>query len=203
MFGSFNIGTDYTFTQSEAQNNTVNKSKAISNYVGKSDVPKKSATQENIENTKDTETKVPENTDTKDTDSSNSLVKAKKDTSAPEIKILGQGQGDEDNNDYLYNSDGKVTSVTNSFDALVTAVGGVGGRVTKEQLMSYLQSLTSDPSVSSDNAQEVTFIKSLIAQFDTLSNDTGYITSLDNVKEPQDYTTVTKEQVTSPIDIRV
>lgn len=200
MFGSFNIGTDYTFTQSEAQNNTVNKSKAISSYVEKIGVPKKSETQENTENI---ETKAPEKNDVKDTGDSNSGEKIKNDSSAPEIKILGQGQDEEDNTDYLYNSDNKVSTVTNSFDALVVAVGGISGKVTKEQLVSYLQTLTSNPSVGAENAQEITFIKSLIAQFDTLSNSTQYITSFDNMPDPQDYKTVTSEQVTPPIDIRI
>lgn len=200
MFGSFNAGTDYTFTHSEAEFNTINKSKLISAYSGNNAVSKKAVTKDN---TKNSDTKTSKTQETKDTNSSNSLDKIKKDSSVPEIKLLGQGQDNEDTNDYLYNSDGKVTTVTNSFDALIVAVGGIGGRVTKEQLTSYLQSLASDPSVSADNAQEITFIKGLIAQFDTLSNGAGYITSLDNAKEPQDYTTVTKEQVTLPIDIRV
>lgn len=203
MFGSFNIGTDYTFTQSEQQNIVVNKSKLDSSYVGVVGVSKRDEADKKI--------KKPASDILNDSDvsganasqQSTSMDKTKKGSSNPEIKLLGQDHGEDDNSDYLYNSDGKATSVTNSFDALAAAVGGVGGKVTKDQLISYLQSLTSDPSVSAENAQEVTFIKGLIAQFDTISNDVDYITSFADVKEPQDYKTVTKDQVTPPVDIRV
>lgn len=195
MFGSINTGTDYTFTQAEAKTNTVNKSKALSSYFESRGVSNKSTTEKEI---KHSDAKAPKSPDTGDY---NALHKTKDNSDVPELKFLGQG--DEEGNDYLYNSDGKAASITNSFDALAAAVGGVGGKVTKEQLASYLHSLTSDPAISAENAQEVAFVKSLIAQFDTLSNGTDYITSLSNVKEPQDYTTVTKEQVTLPIDIRI
>lgn len=174
MFGSFNIGTDYTFTQSEKQNNAVSKSKLNLSYFGDSAV----------------------------SDKANLEVEVKKAAST----FSGANNHEHVENsesDYLYNSDGKVNSITNSFDALAAAVGGVGGKVTKDQLVNYLHSLTSNPSVSAENVQEVTFIKGLIAQFDTLSGHTGYITSFTDVREPQDYTTVTQEQVTPPIDIRV
>jgi len=196
MFGSINTGTDYTFTQSETQNSAINKSKAISSYFGNSGVSKKAVVREE---TKKVAVEAP---DTKNV-ALESVHATKNGSSAPEIKLLGQGNGEEANIDYLYNADGKAASITSSFDALAAAVGGVGGRVTKEQLVEYLHSLKSNPSVGADNIQEITFLKGLIAQFDLMSNDAGYITSLAGVNEPQDYTTVTKEQVTPPVDIRV
>ena len=197
MFGSFNIGTDYTFTQSESQNEAVNKIKAISSYSGDSVVSEKSDSKVEAKKV------APKNSDSKNVDTHVSADKTKKDSSAPQIKLLGQGNGEDNNSDYLYNSDGQAVSITNSFDALAAVVGGVGGKVTKDQLVTYLHSLTANPSVSADHVEEVTFIKGLIAQFDTLSDKTGYITSFNGIKEPQDYTTVTKEQVTPPVDIRV
>lgn len=96
---------------------------------------------------------------------------------------------------------GKVSSIITSFDALAMEVGAVNDKISKEQLDAYLQSLQSQN--SSDVTQEIAFVKNLIARFDTLSGGTGYITSYTGIKEPQDYKTVTKEQVTFPIDIRV
>lgn len=177
MFGSFNIGTDYTFTQSDTQSTTANTSKIdLSNLAAKS-VSGRDSLEADLKKAASTFARVNSNK-----------------SSASSVESEG---------DYLYNSDGKAGSITNSFDALAAAVGGVGGKVTKDQLVSYLHSLTSSPKVSAENLQEVTFIKGLIAQFDTLSENGTYITSFVGVNEPQDYTTVTSEQVTPPIDIRV
>lgn len=173
MFGSFNIGTDYTFTQSEKQSTPVSKSKLNASYFGDSAVSEKPDV----------------NTEAR--------------AVASAVSDANNQIHDEDNgSDYQLKST-KSVSVTNSFDALAAAVGGVGGKVTKEQLINFLHSLTSDPSVSSENIEEVTFIKGLIAQFDTLSGHSDYITSFADIKEPQDYATVSKEQVTPPIDVRV
>lgn len=174
MFGSFNIGTDYTFTQSDNQDKAVSKSKSNSNNFGDSNV----------------------------TEKPDLKAEVKKVTS--EVSVVNKKPSDDNSEgDYKLLSDKTSASVANSFDALAAAVGGVGGKVTKDQLISYLRSLTSDPSVSAENIETVTFIKGLIAQFDTISGDGTYITSLQGADEPQDYTTVTREQVTPPIDIRV
>lgn len=176
MFGSFNIGTDYTFTQSETQNKAVSKTKLNSSYFGDGAVSGKSD------------------------------LKPEAKIAAPEVSDVNNNSPSvEDNkgNDYKLLSNKTSASIANSFDALAAAVGGVGGRVTKDQLISYLHSLTSDPSVSAENVETVTFLKGLIAQFDTLSGNGSYITSLAGAREPQDYTTVTVDQVTSPIDVRV
>ena len=174
MFGSFNIGTDYTFTQSESQNDAVSKIKAISSYSGDSVVSEKSKTENEAQK----------------------IASISSDAN-------NQVQDGDNVSDYQSASDKKDASITNSFDALAAAVGGVGGKVTKDQLVNYLHSITSNPAVSAENVQEVTFIKGLIAQFDTLSGHSNYITSFVDVNEPQDYKTVTKEQVTPPVDIRV
>lgn len=177
MFGSFNIGTDYTFTQSDTQNTAVSNSKIDLSNLGAKSVSGRDSLEANLRKAASTFARVNNN---------------RNNTSS----VASEG-------DYLYNSDGKAGSITNSFDALAAAVGGVGGKVTKDQLVSYLHSLTSSPKVSAENLQEVTFIKGLIAQFDTLSENGDYITSFNGVNEPQDYTTVTSEQVTPPIDLRI
>lgn len=175
MFGSSNIGTDYTFTQSDTQNTTASKPKLTLSKLGADSVSGRDSLEVEL---KKTASQV--------SDANNHSVQSEDVTS-----------------DYMYHSDGKAASITNSFDALAAAVGGIGGKVTKDQLTSYLHSLTANPKVSAENLQEVTFIKGLIAQFDTLSGNGNYITSFADIKEPQDYKTVTKEQVTPPIDIRV
>lgn len=112
---------------------------------------------------------------------------------------LKYGQKDDYEEDYTYTSSN--SDVPTSFAQLAAMVGSNTSTVTKEQLSEYLSSLTTgDSNVS---AAEITVVKNLIAQFDALSGDSGVLTSIDGLKEPQDYKTVTKEQVTSPIDLRV
>ena len=82
-------------------------------------------------------------------------------------------------------------------------MGTSGAKITKEQLMTYLQSLTASESGGADNTAEITFLKNLIAKFNTLSDGSEYITSLQGANDAQDYSTVTTDQVTSPIDIRI
>lgn len=183
MFGSSNIGTDYTFTQSDTSNTTVNKPQIDPSQVGAASVSDRGSLEAALKKTASTVSRANKNTNT----NSNA----------------GNVSSADSEGDFLYNSDGKAGSITNSFDALAAAVGGVGGKVTKDQLESYLHSITVSPQVSAENLQEVTFIKGLIAQFDTLSENGNYITSFTGIKEPQDYTTVTQDQVTPPIDIRV
>lgn len=111
----------------------------------------------------------------------------------------GQNSDDEDYNPIA----DRKASVTTSFGALAAAVGANGNKITKEQLATYLQSLTSDAASAAENTTEITFLKNLIAKFSSLSDGSDYITSLQGVNDAQDYSTVTPEQVTSPIDIRV
>lgn len=118
-------------------------------------------------------------------------------------EVLYYGAKDSDNSDVgLLNKEANY-SIMNSYGALAAAVGANGRGVTKMDLVTYLQKLSSGSSKEANNAEVIAFLKNLIAQFDTLSGGEEYLTSLTGVKEPQDYSTVTKEQVTPPIDLRV
>lgn len=125
-------------------------------------------------------------------------IKQQKKDQAP---LIAYGSHQNDGSEFEY-AHGNSTVIT-SFDTLAAAVGASGNKVTKDQLMSYLESLTADISSNSSDYTQISFIKNLIAKFDTLSDGGKYITSLDGVNEPQDYETVTPEQVTPPIDIRI
>lgn len=123
-------------------------------------------------------------------------LKQKTDNNSNDLTIK---YGSKDNEEETYYS--KDTSyIPTSFAELAAMVGG-GAKVTKDQLTDYLRSLTGVQSTAS--AADITIVKNLIAQFDDLSGGTGYITSFKGTKDVQDYTTVTKDQVTSPIDVRV
>lgn len=115
--------------------------------------------------------------------------------------LIAYGSSNNDDEDLTYGKDSSVLST--SFDSLVAAVGAVGGKITKDQLISYLRQLKSHDSRSSDASQEVALVKNLIAQFDTLSGGTNYITSLNGINDAQDYKTVTLDQVTPPIDLKI
>lgn len=125
-------------------------------------------------------------------------LKQQKKDQAP---LIAYGSSQNAGREFEYGHDN--TTVITSFDTLAAAVGASGNKVTKDQLLSYLESLTSNISSNSSDYTQIAFIKNLIAKFDTLSGDGKYITSLDGINEPQDYETITKEQVTPPIDIRI
>lgn len=112
---------------------------------------------------------------------------------------LKYGQKDEFEEEYTYSSSN--SDVPTSFAQLAAMVGSNTSTVTKEQLSEYLSSLTTGEAGVS--AAEITVVKNLIAQFDALSGGSGVLTSIEGLKEAQDYTTITPEQVTSPIDVRV
>lgn len=130
----------------------------------------------------------------------------------PEIKI---GKNKKDSHIFSYgskesnNSDvellqGDISySIMNSYGALAAAVGANSMGVSKLDLITYLQKLSSGSEKNTNDSEVIAFLKSLIAQFDTLSGGEEYITSLTGIKEPQDYSTVTKEQVTPPVDLRI
>lgn len=145
-------------------------------------------------------------------DDSNANVTVAKKTAATSYKsekaknqnVLLGNYGNNLNEDNLtFGNNESSASITSSFYELAAAVGASGSKVTKEQLISYLHSITSSSSGSSTSAAEITFIKNLIAKFDTISNGADYITSFNGVNDIQDYKTITKEQVTLPIDVRV
>ena len=111
------------------------------------------------------------------------------------------GSSNKADDGYVY---GKNSSVTSSFDVLAAAVVGPGqSRVTKDQLVEFLQSLMAKGGGSPSTATEMAFVKKLIARFDSLSTDGQYLTSFNGVNDAQDYTTVTVEQVTPPVDVSI
>lgn len=118
-----------------------------------------------------------------------------------ETENIGNKKNNEDVEQYYYHRN--PSDITNSFDVLAAEIGAVGGKITKEQLAAYYQNLMTSFKSGEDNTQAIIFVKNLIAKFDTLSNGADYITSLVGMDEPQDYSTVTKEQVTPPIDLRI
>lgn len=121
-----------------------------------------------------------------------------KDKATDETQIAYGSGNDDEEEDFYYE---KAPLATNSFISLAAELGANNGKITKEQLDAYLQSLTSN--VGSDNAAEIVFIKNLIAKFDAISGGKDFISSFDGVNDAQDYTTITPEQVTLPIDIRI
>lgn len=130
-------------------------------------------------------------------DLENAIIFLKPKTSQ-EIKLLGYKK--EDSDDYYY--DGKASLVSASFSDLALAVGAVNDKISKEQLLFYLQSLMSAES-GMDHSREIALVKNLIAKFDTISGGSDYITSLSGINDAQDVNTITLAQVTPPFDIAV
>lgn len=214
MFGSVNTNPDYAASQSETRFFTINNLKDFSNSFGNfgvketvhtEDFNKEKGNEEsnlvNINKNKKTSDLVNENSTQNANDAEVGLLISKTSKDMVVIHLLGQSNGEYDNEeiDYKHNK----APVTSSFDVLAAEVGAIGGKISKNQLMSYLQSLTSSGSTTPADSQAIAFVKNLIAQFDSLSDGTDYITSFSGVNDTQDYKTVTKEQVTSPIDLRV
>ena len=135
----------------------------------------------------------------KDNSKFNSLEQKLKNKENSEDLVIEYGNRDEDEEETYFSKD--TSYIPTSFLELAAMVGSNTASVTKEQLTSYLDSLTE--SGASASAAEITVVKNLIAQFDVFSGGTGIVTSLDGLGEAQDYTTITKEQVTSPVDIRI
>lgn len=127
-------------------------------------------------------------------------------------KVYDNIQDEDDgisSHDYKLSYDGKASSIMNSFESLAAAMGVSDNKITKSQLLAYLQTLAAESTTTesiTDKAQkskEIAFVKGLIARFDTLSDGGDYITSLNQVNEPQDYETVTPQQLQSPIEILI
>ena len=119
-------------------------------------------------------------------------------------------------------------SSTSLFSALADSTGASSSGITKDDLTSYLKTLveslssgtnnsttgnaSTNPTTSnsvtntSETPKEIGLVTNLVANFDSFSNDQGYITSssLQNgLSEPQDPSTITQGQLQSPIDIKV
>lgn len=137
------------------------------------------------------------NSNLKKHDVESKLANAK--SQEPVLKLLGTGSNDSES-DFSY--DGQA-SIMSSFDSLASAVGAINDKISKEQLLAYLQTLKSGTSGAVASNEEIAFVKNLIAKFDTIADGGKYITSLSGIKDPQDPTTVTQEQLEFPIDIRV
>lgn len=184
MFGQVQVSSDYTFTQSENLN-TANTSKNSSSHAGDK-VVFKQAQSKNSANAYKTDKQTNVNNPNK-TDDNNNQVE----------EFTTQNNTDSEEQETIEIGYGNIAPTT--VGELAAIVGGTSGKVTKEELMGYLKSISSGESA---NVNTITIVKNLIAQFDALSDESGYLKSLGS-KEPQDYETITKEQVTSPIDIRV
>lgn len=191
MFGSVNMMPDYTFTDTDTRLYSLNITKALSSYLGENQVRKNNKESNN-------------ETSTLGNKSDDSITKSKNKEKKDEefdSPLNNNISSSEDEYEYGLNSSAS-TSITNSFTSLAAAVGSNSDKISKQQLLALLQSLISSGD-SQEKLKEIAFVKNLIAQFDTLSDGKGYITSLIGVNEPQDHETITKEQVTSPIDLRI
>ena len=199
MLSANDINRDYTFTQAQNRLNTIQTSKLLSKYTeSDSGTPKNKKTDVSDSNSHSVSVERNQTAANSNTSTIGGKNKAANNTNKPEFEDYSVFEEDDDS-DFMY--DGKVNSITTSFDALAAAVGASNDKVSKSQLVALLQSLVSDS--SSDNADEIAFVKNLIAKFDTISGGSSYITSFANVNEIQDYETITTEQVTPPIDIRI
>lgn len=117
------------------------------------------------------------------------------------------------------------------FTSLLEAIGkddNSDSSISKDDLMSYLKSLVSsfdsnpntktndnsdDTSTSSttstsdaDLAKEIKFITNIISNFDSFADSSGNMTSnsfYSALREPQDPSTITSDQLVSPIDIMI
>lgn len=197
MFDAANISPDYTFTQSERRAYTGNISQALSSYLGGFGVKK---TDE--DSNEDEKNGILSNI-TKKKDKKSEDIKTSNDKDKAEDYSTINDEEDASSDVYLSVNGTEFDSITTSFSSLAAAVGTSNGKISKAQLVALLETLSGKKAASDENKKEIAFVKELIAKFDTLSKGTTYITSLEGLKEPQDYETVTQEQVTPPIDIRV
>ena len=129
-------------------------------------------------------------------------------------------------------SSSSSSAISDLFTSLSDATDSDSSGISKDDLVSYLKSLvssltsaesasdtstststtasstdsTSSTTSTTDLANEIKFITNLLVNFDTFSGGSDKITSssfYSALKEPQDVSTITSDQLTSPIDIRV
>lgn len=196
MFGTTSVSSEYTFTGSQAS--TISIESAISSYSGHSGATKTSSSGHGTAKTSAPQQNVQTGSNSNSV-ATNSITKEKS-ADSESVELLINKGGDDDSLEIDYGSD-DISTITTSFQALAAAVGSTNSKVSKGQLVALLRSLTSQDATA--NADEITFLKTLLATFDTLSNGGDYITSFGGVNDTQDYETVTLEQVTPPIDIRI
>lgn len=196
MFDSVNTNPDYTFTNSDNRLGTNETLKILTKFFENADSNQNGQLHSVAQKTAE---RLPSS------DQANLIKKTKDKDKESDFNVSNLFKKDEDsedeNNQLLI--DKKTSSITVSFDSLAAAVGASDDKVSKSQLIAFLQILMSEKDKGEDKNSEIAFLKSLIAKFDTLSKGEDYITSFHGVKDPQDYTTITKEQVTPPIDIRI
>src|SRR5574344_1836721 len=193
MFGTTSVSSEYTFTGSQAS--TISIESAISSYSGHSGATKTSSSGHGTAKTSAPQQNVQTGSNSNSV-ATNSITKEKS-ADSESVELLINKGGDDDSLEIDYGSD-DISTITTSFQALAAAVGS---KNSKGQLVALLRSLTSQDATA--NADEITFLKTLLATFDTLSNGGDYITSFGGANDTQDYETVTLEQVTPPIDIRI
>ena len=180
MFDSAGISSDYTFTKTDEGSLVNISSSGFSGDLGKVGVAK---------------------TYTPPIPAPSTPLPSSKDSGAPAHQATnGSAALSEDEELFL---DSAKSYITGSFNALASEVGSTGGKIKENQLIAYLKTLMDTSEQGFDNTEEIAFVKNLIANFSTLSNGAGYITSFNGLKDAQDHRTVTKAQVTPPIDVRV
>ncbi len=216
MLGSVNANSEYSFTQIDDSNSSVSRvSDLMSNRIGKIGADKKDPLHpleknkdenaDRLNRKKDDENVVPFEDKTKEdktkeiAEENEHILEELREKKEP-VDLFSDEEGSVSLG-IAYGSD--LSSLTRSFKSLAASVGSNDDRVTKSQLFSLLQNLSAKGAGNQEFKEEITFVKNLLAKFDTISEGLGYITSFNGVNDIQDYRTVTKEQVTPPIDLRI
>lgn len=75
----------------------------------------------------------------------------------------------------------KDSNISDSFDSLAAAVGSLNGKISKQQLIGYLQGLIVKSLQGDGDMSEVNFLRGILTQFDTISHGKDYITSLSGI----------------------
>lgn len=208
MLGSVGQNQENYFAMADSAYSS-RASEAILTYVGNSSVRKKTDIKllgaegdKAAEKAGSNAVKFPKNKDTKTSEIEKDEDKnvLEKDEDSDGIVDIFEDK-EEGELGIIYGSD--ISALTRSFNALAATVGSSDDRVTKSQLVALLQNLSGAPADNEEYKEEISFIKNLIAKFDVISNGEGYITSFTGMNEPQDYKTVTEEQVTSPVSLLI
>jgi len=119
-----------------------------------------------------------------------------------ELVLLGQKSKEADNSLSVSYGENSSSSVI-SFDSIAAQIGASGGNVSKEQLLAYLQSLMSESSGSYAGSREVTFVRNLLAKFDTVSGGEDTISSLNGVDVGTGPLPGSKDGTASTFELRV
>lgn len=202
MFDSVNK-VDYTFTQSEKRLVT-NKENTLPKTIGGDTGVAENEQLNNLnKETENTTNYLTADNNLQKTDNSQAQSQIKKTFGDEEEKEeYGYSINDDDDEDeegFFY--DGKVSTITSSFDSLAAAVGACDDKISKYQLIAYLQALASDAKIGPDYNSEISFVKNLIAKFDTISDGGDYITSFNGVDTSELYSDEELGEVLSTIEL--